>query len=828
MPKLDILGGTCEGRSPAVNASRTVNLYPELDADADSKAIISLVKTPGTSLWAAVGGTVNRGMHPFAGKLYVVVGNKLYSIATNGTVSASLGTLLTSTGRVSMADNGLLSSGIGGNQLAIMDGTAGYIYDVVKNEFHQITSYEAVRAELTLTLSPASIESVVLTSQGEGYTSIPVATVDDPTGSGAYLTVLYGFALDLLAHLGVVNFADWTSTGISAEYYLPSGTTEIVIQDVTGTGAKADPIIRTDGVTGNKYLTGIQMTDGGKAYTEGPTTGSPPLVYSSARIMAPGAAGFPADGIPNLIPVNNGSVTVLGVAVADGGSGYTDPTVVFSLGGSAVQATAVAIISLSIESVNVTTPGSGYIYLPTITIEGESFSQFTPAPLNIHGTGPAVTVTFRNHGFKTGNVVTVSGCSIPQYNKAAATVTVVDDNTFSYPAEGAIGTPDTPPTFTYPGFGTTTATATLSDTGIESVSFEGGTGYSIKPTVTVSEPQGTSFPDNPTTVTYFDGYFIVTNGTMSAFASELFNGLLFNPLATSPIQSAPDNVQTTISVFQQMLFIKQYTSEWFYDAAVPTSQGFPLARVGGGVITFGTRAPWSVCRGAGTVFWLADQWNGDAGEFIGPVMLSGSNPAPIGTPAINYRMGQWQDIENAFGYCYSDGGHTFVVWTSPGDNETLVYDVTTQMWHERSTYAGDDAAINRHIGNSYAYFNSKHLIGDWQSGNVYDMDSSHLTDAGQPIVWLRRTKHLFDNDRLDRLFVTRMEVDAEIEPKSSATVCLSCSKDNGQTFPVQHVKQASGRLVFHRLGMARDRVWQISGADPTTVVLLGGYAEVEK
>lgn len=561
MAKLNILGGSGEGRSLNVNASRSINLYPDLDSDPESKAIISLTKTPGCALWSSVGIGPNRGQHPFNGVNFVVSGNELHAISTAGVVSASLGTLATADGRVSMSDNGLLASGVGGNQLIIVDGTAGYIYNVVTETFSTIS------------------------------------------------------------------------------------------------------------------------TSGG-------------------------------------------------------------------------------------------------------------------------------------------------------------------------------------------------------------------------------------FPDTPTHVEYIDGYFIVVDGTMSAWASDIYDGLTWRAIATTPVQGAPDNVQVPVSIYQQLFFIKQYTSEFFYDAAVPTSLGFPFARVPGSVLPYGTSAPWSVCRGAGSIFWLADGWNstGTGGEFVGPVMLNGTMPTLIGTPAITYRMGLWQDRANVFSYCYSERGHTFAVFTSPGDDQTFVYDTTTQMWHERSTYTDSPNAIGRHAGNSYAFFAGKHLLGDYQSGNIFSMSSEHLTDLGSPIVWLRRTNNLIDGTDLDNLFINQLQLDLECSvpantgaatcalsgdavstiavtdrgydytitpqvllisadgngsgatatatlnlgsiqsiavtaggsgytappqvvfatPPVTPTIGLSYSKDSGHTWGNEQVKSTLRRVMFNRQGYARDRVMQLRGSGPCKLVLLGGYAEVEK
>jgi len=134
MAKLSLIGSGYEGRSKNINASRCVNLYPEVNSQ-DSKAVISLIGTPGTSFFSN-GNDVIRGMHVFNDNIYIVSGSGLFAVNGSGTVSGKLGSdLQTSVGRVQMVDNGLDP---GGDQLVIADGTKIYCYNVSTEAFDVI------------------------------------------------------------------------------------------------------------------------------------------------------------------------------------------------------------------------------------------------------------------------------------------------------------------------------------------------------------------------------------------------------------------------------------------------------------------------------------------------------------------------------------------------------------------------------------------------------------------------------------------------------------------------------------------------------------------
>lgn len=129
MKAIPFIGAAYTGRSDNVDAQRCVNLY--LEADKDGKNPMALYGTPGTELFAYLSAYPVRGMHVVANILYVVNGDKLNAVFTNGTFSL-VGTLTTTSGRVSMADNG--------TQLIIVDGATGWIYTPSTGVFAQITA----------------------------------------------------------------------------------------------------------------------------------------------------------------------------------------------------------------------------------------------------------------------------------------------------------------------------------------------------------------------------------------------------------------------------------------------------------------------------------------------------------------------------------------------------------------------------------------------------------------------------------------------------------------------------------------------------------------
>ena len=278
-------------------------------------------------------------------------------------------------------------------------------------------------------------------------------------------------------------------------------------------------------------------------------------------------------------------------------------------------------------------------------------------------------------------------------------------------------------------------------------------------------------------VEYLDGYFIVSNGTMSHFVSNLYDGTVWGGLATSPVSATPDPIRSIVNHRQQLFFIKDYSTEVWANDGTPTTVGSPFSRVGGAVYDYGIAAPLSVAKGGNSFYFLCTQRMGNGGEIIGVAEITEYSPVIISTPAINMRImgGVTQTgyapglttLDKCFGYCYSETGHVFYVLTNPVDNWTLVYDATTKMWHERSSFMSDTFTVPRHLSSGYTYFNKKHIVGDFRSSNLYEMSTGFVSDNGSPIYSFRTAQTIHDPKNRNRIFINKLTIDAETGVGSS-------------------------------------------------------------
>lgn len=346
----------------------------------------------------------------------------------------------------------------------------------------------------------------------------------------------------------------------------------------------------------------------------------------------------------------------------------------------------------------------------------------------------------------------------------------------------------------------------------------------------------------PSSVAYLDGYFIVTRvDSMSAYCSNLYDGLTWNGLATSPISASPENLVGLCSHMQELWMIKKFTTELWYDAGIATSTGFPFARVPGGVLNYGTEAPASIVVGDNSIFMVGCVRNGDQGQFVGIVQSNGTSFSVISPPSINYRIASMTTIADAFGFIFSMEGHTFVVMSFPSGDATYIYDTTTQMWHERSSYSDDPYTTHMWNAIGYSFFNNKKYVGNTHNGKMYMLKSDYYTDDTDPIASVRVAPILFDPQEMDNVFVHRLEVDMEtgvgdqgsslgIDPRAA----LSISDDGGHVWGNEYTssigKKGNYKInpTWRRLGYAKNKVFRLMVSAPVKKVVLNAYAEVSK
>jgi hypothetical protein len=192
-------------------------------------------------------------------------------------------------------------------------------------------------------------------------------------------------------------------------------------------------------------------------------------------------------------------------------------------------------------------------------------------------------------------------------------------------------------------------------------------------------------------------------------------------------------------------------------------------------------------------------------------------------------IGKVPDVSDAIGYCYQQEGHYFYVLSFQGGNITLVYDMTTGLWHERGYYNATTGNNDRHRGICSTYWDNKTMVGDFADGKLYYYDLDYYTDNGNTIKRIRQGTHIHTDRK--RMSFFEFEVDLErgiglvTGQGEDPQVMLQFSDDGGFSWS-NELWASAGKIgdrlasvSWRRLGMSRDRVWRITMTDPVKWII---------
>lgn len=379
---------------------------------------------------------------------------------------------------------------------------------------------------------------------------------------------------------------------------------------------------------------------------------------------------------------------------------------------------------------------------------------------------------------------------------------------------------------------------TLND-GVQ-IEFENTTGHSAKDywRFDVSTDDVFYPPRVPTVV---DGYGIFEEqSTNRFFITGIDDFRSINALDFARAGAKPDYLIACVSVRKGELWLFCRSSlEVWYDVGGAT---FPFQPRSNFLKNFGCIAPYSIATTNDNIIcWLGTNEEGHRCMLT----LSDYQVKVISKQPLNDELATYRVVDDARGVSFFYKGQTFYAVIFPTEDETWVYNFNTDAWQERLTWYLTDEPKEQeyHLGrwsaNCYAYFDGKHLIGDFESGNIYELDADTYTEKdGTPIILERSTQHMQED--LARLFFEWIIVDFQagvgteeigqgIDPK----IMLMVSKDGGHAWlertwrSIGKIGKRKKRAKWNKFGFARNWTFRLRVSDPVYRVLLGVVGEAE-
>jgi len=365
------------------------------------------------------------------------------------------------------------------------------------------------------------------------------------------------------------------------------------------------------------------------------------------------------------------------------------------------------------------------------------------------------------------------------------------------------------------------------------------------------------------TVDIVDNYFVYNRPSSQQWGASGVLSPLSGNTSYSSKDGSPDNLVGLIVDHREVYLMGEASSEvWTDVGAVP----FPFQRIPGTSTQHGVAARFSLAR-LGDSFAYVSRNNRGQAQIM---QMKGYVPTRISNHAVENSLAN-QYVDDAIAWTYQLEGHECYVVSFPTLNLTWAYDIASGMWH-KWLYTDTTGGYSRHRGNCCAVFQSMVLVGDYSNGSIYELDKYNYTDNGQYTRRLRRAPHLvsdlqrqyFDelqiqfqpgvgsyglNTTIDTAIylaspfviyanqtftikapeVYKVGVKASINSTTPATypqAMLRWSNDGGSTWSREYwvtigqQGKYKNRAIWRRLGMARDRVFEVSITDPVNAVIV--------
>lgn len=300
-------------------------------------------------------------------------------------------------------------------------------------------------------------------------------------------------------------------------------------------------------------------------------------------------------------------------------------------------------------------------------------------------------------------------------------------------------------------------------------------------------------------------------GSQAAFCAG--RGVVFKPGATffqvsnlydfttwdTTLNSAMQSLNTPLlSLISNGSLLYGFSSDGFEvweEQATTVTAVFPLRQILAGD-RIGILAPHSALFSDRWAYWLGGSANGQ-GVFY--KHTGGGQPMRISDHSTERNISDMTTPQDALGFNYKALGHTFIGLNFQAGNRTMVYDDSTQLWHDR---------CQREPVSGYTFalpfvqtvlYSGSILSVDTRDGTVWKLNESTFTDNGNPIIRERITKVIpKEGDYLT--FFQSVELFGQIGNtpvgQDDPQIMMKYSMDRGETWSYEDWQQSGGNNTY--------------------------------
>lgn len=341
-------------------------------------------------------------------------------------------------------------------------------------------------------------------------------------------------------------------------------------------------------------------------------------------------------------------------------------------------------------------------------------------------------------------------------------------------------------------------------------------------------------------VAFLDGYFIALTPDSRGFQiSQINDGFKWAADDVQFNNASADKIKAIITDHEYLYLAGSKRMAVYANTGPQPTSAFPINPVPGAFIEQGIRAPFSFQRIDNTLMFYGENEAGAGSVY----RMEGFIPKRVSTHSEEQVWARYGLDTDAIAFVQARDGHTFYRLTFPAQDQTWVYDLATDKWHERASWDATLGAYHAQIQRFHCYatggtFGRYFVVGE--DGRIYLEDDGVYTDAGRPIRRVRVAPVIAKENKL--MFVSRLEIviepgigldgDATV-PGANPRMMLRYSPDSGKTWSGVLTERAGrtgeygARVVFDRLGSGRAWMPEISVTDPVNWVIVAANIEVE-
>lgn len=314
--------------------------------------------------------------------------------------------------------------------------------------------------------------------------------------------------------------------------------------------------------------------------------------------------------------------------------------------------------------------------------------------------------------------------------------------------------------------------------------------------------------------------FFMSDGRF--FWSEINEGTDIDALSFATAEGNPDGIVRGI-IRRSEIWILGPKSVEVWGSTQDADD--PFQRLPGAFIERGCSSGASALKIDEQIYWLDD--NGSV------VKAEGYTPQTISNHAVEEDIRKISDKSTISAWSYSEGQSRYYVLTCAA--WTWCYDVNLGIWGKKQS-----SGLDRYRVQSSARFKSRNIVGDYQSGTLYELDSDTYSEAGSDFIWSLQSPiiHSFPQRiRYNSIFLDMLS-GVGLEPSnadylSTPELMLNLSQDGGKTFgpafytPLGQMSE-SQYIRINNLGVYRNMTARLSVSASVARGFLGAKADITR